>query len=245
MTPAAAEFDQFRHTYRQDLQSSLALTGGDVDFFTQVKAQVLIDLCRRGGGDPLSQRGLDVGCGVGLTDAHLAGRVGALDGVDISSGSIQAAARANPWVRYRTYDGGALPYDDGAFDFAFAICVFHHVPLSARGPLASEMARVVRPGGLVVIMEHNPFNPLTQYIVAECPFDRTAQLLPMYASRRLVEDQGLRIVHDDFILIFPFRGRWFRAIEHKLRRAPLGAQYCVAGQVPAGGRGASRGGGDR
>ncbi len=72
-------------------------------------------------------RALDVGCGVGVTDAHLAGRFAELQGVDTSEEAIRRAAAANPGVLYRAYDGDRLPYEDETFDLAFAICVMHHV----------------------------------------------------------------------------------------------------------------------
>ena len=45
------------------------------------------------------------------------------------------------------------------------------------------MRRVVRPGGLLCIIEHNPFNPLTRLAVVRCEFDRDAVLLPALAPR--------------------------------------------------------------
>ena len=81
---------------------------------------------------------------------------------------------ANPTVRYQAYDGKTLPYDDASVDLAFAIRVMHHVAVGDRPQFASELRRVVRPGGLAVIFEHNPYNPLTQHVVRNCEFDEGA-----------------------------------------------------------------------
>src|SRR5262249_59211928 len=104
---------------------------------------------------------------------------------------VERATERNPWAIYSAYDTGEpLPYDEGSFDVAFAICVFHHVPPLERPALTAEMARVTRPGGLVAIFEHNPWNPLTRKAVRDCPFDEDAVLLSRPNARRLLDGAG-------------------------------------------------------
>ena len=55
-----------------------------------------------------------------------------------------------------------------------------------------EMRRVVRPGGLVCVIEHNPLNPLTRLAVARCEFDRDTVLLGAGKARKLMAAGGLR-----------------------------------------------------
>ena len=68
----------------------------------------------------------------------------------------------NPGVDYIHYDGALIPLEDASFDLAFASCVLHHIEPVERARATSELARVLRPGGLVAIYEHNPLNPLTR-----------------------------------------------------------------------------------
>ena len=75
--------------------------------------------------------------------------------MDTAEEAVARAAQANPAVRYHAYGGARLPYTDGRFDFAFAICVAHHVPPPQRASFVAELGRVVRPGGLVALFEHN------------------------------------------------------------------------------------------
>ena len=121
-----------------------------------------------------------------------------------------------------------MPYSDGAFDLTFAVCVVHHVPRSDWSIFAAEMARVLRPGGLALIIEHNPFNPVTRHVVNRCEFDRDAVLLTARTCRHLMQGAGLKIVEKNYITFIPFQMRGVEQIERRLGWLPLGAQYIVS-----------------
>jgi hypothetical protein len=73
---------------------------------------------------------------------------------------------------------------------ALSFCVLHHVPPTQWVGFLCEMRRVVRPDGLVCLIEHDPLNPLTKLVVARCEFDRDAVLLRAGRARALA-DTGL------------------------------------------------------
>jgi SAM-dependent methyltransferase len=221
-----SEFDSVADDY-DDLVAH-AIGGQDHDAFTRRKADVLIDLSRRQLGSTSSLRVLDVGCGVGLTDQHLAGRFEELHGVDPSAAAIERASDLNPNVRYRVNTSSTLPYEDGVFDLAFAICVVHHVAPDAWNQFVAELARVVRPGGVVALLEHNPWNPLTRVVVGRCEFDADAVLLGRRRAARLLKDAGLDVVERRYIVFLPFERRWVPNLEKGIGWLPLGAQHCVA-----------------
>ena len=171
---------------------------------------------------------MDVGCGIGATDRHLVGSFGKVIGVDIVEGVLDRAVEEVPQAEFRHYDGDALPVEDGAVDVVFAICVVHHVPPARWGAFAAEMARVLRPGGVAAIFEHNPLNPVTRRVVANCVFDEDAVLLRRHTAAALLRDAGLRAPEHRYIAFLPFGGTKVAPIESALRRLPLGAQYFVA-----------------
>jgi SAM-dependent methyltransferase len=223
------DFGGKKDSYENEVQESIDFIGQDLDFFVELKANYLIDLARRRLGDPKSLSFLDVGCGVGLTDQYLEGEVGALHGVDVAEGVVQYAGERNPWANYVVYDGATTPFSDELFDLTFAICVFHHVePTRWRG-LVKELARVTKPGGLLVVMEHNPLNPLTRLAVRRCGFDEDAVLLQARMTRKLLAEAGLTLAEARYIAFFPWRGSVLRLVEGRLGRLPLGAQYSVVG----------------
>ena len=222
------DFDAYAESYGDAVQRSIDFCGQEHDYFTRRKAEHLLELTARHLGDPRRLRGLDVGCGVGATDTHLVGRFGELHGVDTAEAAVRRAAERNPSARYQAYDGGRLPFSEASFDVAFAICVVHHVPPPDRPRFASELRRVVRPGGLAVVFEHNPLNPLTRLAVSRCEFDEDAVLLARATTSRLLEDAGLRRLARRYIVFFPFERPGSRAVERLLWWLPAGAQYYVA-----------------
>jgi ubiquinone/menaquinone biosynthesis C-methylase UbiE len=102
------------------------------------------------------QRLLDVGCGRGDDVRALAPHVGpngCVVGIDISETLIGEARQrgADPCVRFHVADAHAMPFADASFDAARVERALQHVEDPA-GVLA-EMARVVRPGGIIVASE--------------------------------------------------------------------------------------------
>jgi len=96
-------------------------------------------------------RWLDVGCGNGAFTEMIVDRAApaAVDGVDPAEGQL-AFARTRPAARLARFHQGdamSLPFPDAAFDAAVMPLVIFFVPEPAVG--VAEMARVVRPGGVV------------------------------------------------------------------------------------------------
>jgi SAM-dependent methyltransferase len=222
------DFDQHADSYRDDVKNAIAWSGKDVDYFAEGKADHLVAIAARHLGDPASLRVLDVGCGVGVTDRFLAPRFGELHGIDLAADAVARARETNPSVRYQAYDGGTLPFEDDAFDLAFTICVLHHVPPADWPAFASELRRVVRPGGLGVVFEHNPLNPLTRVSVSRCPFDEDVTLLRAGTTSGLLRAAGMQVAEQRFIFFLPLRRIAESRIERALRGVPFGAQYFVA-----------------
>jgi SAM-dependent methyltransferase len=228
-----SEFDYYSSTYRVAVEESIGFAGGDLDFFTRAKAEALLEIVAERLGPPAERAFLDVGCGPGETDRFLEGRVGRLAGVDVASEMVKVAQQRNPWVEYRGFiPGDAIPFEEGSFDVCFAVCVLHHVPVDERVPLVSEMRRACRPGGLIAIFEHNPWNPLTRRAVRGCEFDRDAQLLSRREAARLLVSSEIERPGGRYLLFFTRESRLLRGIERRLGWLPLGAQYAVFGQRP-------------
>ncbi|WP_244445340.1 class I SAM-dependent methyltransferase [Microvirga sp. BSC39] len=103
------------------------------------------------GGSPSGGAGIDVGCGTGiLTAAVLEGaNPERIVGIDSAPGFLELArARvSDPRATFTQGDALALPAPDDTFDLAVSGLVLNFLPDKAAA--LSEMARVVRPGGLV------------------------------------------------------------------------------------------------
>ncbi len=101
------------------------------------------------------ERWLDAACGPGLVARGLAARVGEVHGVDMTPAMVDVAREARregletrlrggrrhrARVRGRTFDGAVTRFS------------LHHIPVPGR--VVAELARVVRPGGAVVLADH-------------------------------------------------------------------------------------------
>jgi SAM-dependent methyltransferase len=173
----------------------------------------------------------DVGCGVGLTDSMIIDRVAAVSGFDESAESVAVAAETNPSATYFHADGPELPAEADSFDVAFAINVIHHVDPSDRPEFVAELRRIVRPGGLVIVFEHNPFNPLTRLSVLRCEFDKGVELLSRRNLRRLVGEAGLTPVAARYVIFSTSAAPSVLAAERRIGWLPLGAQHVLVSRV--------------
>ena len=221
-------FDGYRSNYRDVVQSSIDFSGLPHSFFMRAKADLLRELIARRLG-PEKPAMLDVGCGVGSFHPLLRGMVGRLSGIDVSSASIAQARADHPDIDYRAFDGSSFPFGDSGFDLVTAICVLHHVAPAEWAHFINEMRRVLRPGGLLCVIEHNPLNPLTRVAVARCEFDRDAVLLGAGKARKLMAAGGLREIDARYFLLLPWETKPARRVESALGHLPLGAQYAAFG----------------
>lgn len=221
-------FDSYPDKYTNTVNDAISFTGLGVDFFTRVKAAYIADLCNAHFEDVTSVRALDIGCGVGNFHGLLNPLFGELYGVDVSRRSIEKAIQDHPGVHYQSYDGLRLPFEDDSFDLVYSICVMHHVPPHQWQNFVREMKRVLRKGGLVLVFEHNPRNPLTMRAVNNCEFDDDAVLLPGGTIVSMFEDAGFASIKEQFILSLPAASRILRILDSWVSRLGLGAQYYVS-----------------
>lgn len=103
---------------------------------------------------------LDVGCGPGVDTvplAHLVGSNGQVIGIDKDEKMLVQAryeaeqANVTAWVTHKQADALSLPYQDNYFDACRSSGVFQETQTPER--ILSEMIRVTKPGGWVVVMD--------------------------------------------------------------------------------------------
>ncbi len=103
-----------------------------------------------------SARWIESACGTGLVARALAGKVGSVTGVDLTPAMLEQAKRgaAEEGIEnagFSVGDATALDFADGAFDGGVTRFSLHHIPLPGR--VIAELARVVRPGGWVLVSD--------------------------------------------------------------------------------------------
>jgi len=225
---AAPLFDAHADDYRSAVAKSISFAGQEHDYFARRKAEYLVELTAELVGKPADLSVLDIGCGVGVVDRFLVPSFRELHGVDVAGEAVARAAQDHPDGHFCVYDGGALPFADDTFDVAFAACVLHHVGRPERAAFVAEMQRVIHPGGIGVVFEHNLFNPLTRLAVRRCEFDVGVHLLSRFGTTRLLRQSGVSPVASAYIIVHTSSRPALDRLEHRLANVPLGSQYYVA-----------------
>lgn len=123
---------------------------------------------RRAGVAIAAARILDVGCGrgrilewlrdLGAPPAHL-------HGVDLLRERVAEANAAHADARYLCADGRHLPFSDRAFDVVFCVNLFGSIlSRGVAAAVASEMQRVLKPGGAIVWCDSRYPNPWNRHV---------------------------------------------------------------------------------
>lgn len=97
---------------------------------------------------------LDAACGTGRHAAYLAALGHRVSGIDATAEMLEKAKARVPSAHFETADLREIPLRDGAMDCAVCTLALTHCP--DLGPPVQELARVVRPGGHVVISDVHP-----------------------------------------------------------------------------------------
>src|SRR5262245_50092109 len=142
-------------------------------------------------------RGLDLGCGMGGFLPGLAEHCAAVFESDYDRASLVHCARRG-FRRGVIADGYALPYADACFDLVCLFDVLEHLQDDRRA--LGEVARILRPGGLVIASV-----PASQFLFANN--DRVARHFRRYTRRTLraaFEQAGLAVERNSHSNIFLF-----------------------------------------
>lgn len=149
---------------------------------------------------PQSSTGLDVGCGIGLQAMRLAEAVGPrvrVIGLDASADFVtlaeQLAGKAglSERVSFRQGDWSNLPFDEKTFDWVWSA---DGVGYSAQEPVRDiqELARVVKPGGSVVLLMWSSQALLPGYPTLEARLNATRAGVAPFADGMSPELHFLR-----------------------------------------------------
>jgi ubiquinone/menaquinone biosynthesis C-methylase UbiE len=153
------DFDAVADRYDESLPPHVT------EHYLEKRARFVLDNCASG-------RGLDVGCGTGALAARLQRAGYEMTGIDPSDGMLRVMRERAPEVDAVQGSGTDLPFEDGEFDLVLSVAAMHHIAdRDAVRRALSEMARVARPGGSVLVWDHNPRNPYWPYLMKRVPQD--------------------------------------------------------------------------
>ena len=131
---------------------------------------------------PVGSRGLDAGCGIGLQALLLAeavGPTGHVTGLDVSPEFLEHGrdiieqAGLSERISFQEGDVAKLPFDDNTFDWVWSADCVGYAPMEPL-PLVKELARVVKPGGVVAILAWSSQQLLPGYPLLEARLNATS-----------------------------------------------------------------------
>ena len=216
-----SNFDRIADVYDDSLPSHV------VDHYLEKRARFVVEHCPRG-------TALDVGCGTGALAARLADAGYEMTGVDPSEGMLRVLEQRTSGVRGVRGSGTSLEFDDDTFDLVYCVAVMHHIAAvdDVRRTLA-EMVRVAKPGGRVLIWDHNPRNPYWRLLMARVPQDTGEERLIGVAEliRGLVEAGAEPVLVAQLGMVPDFIPRGLigaaAAAERTAERTPLVRGICA------------------
>lgn len=176
-------FDRIAEQYDETLPAHV------VEHYLAKRVAFILENCPRG-------RALDVGCGTGVLAGRLAAAGYDVTGLDPSQGMLDVMASTQPEVTGIRGEGSALPLGNAEFDLVTTVAALHHIaePAAVHATLG-EMARVTKPGGRIVVWDHNPRNPYWRSLMKRVPQDDGSErLIPEEEVVRGLRDGGAQIV---------------------------------------------------
>jgi len=152
---------------------------------------------------------VDVGCGTGngLLIFHERFGVSGI-GVDVSDGMLDIGRAKfegrNLPIEVHQFDGECLPFEDNIFDAGISFEVLEHTPNPAL--LLSELARVVKPGGTVVVSTPNTLWEPVHWFAAKTGLHHSEGPHRDVSRREILEGlrvAGLRVVDERTTVLVP------------------------------------------
>ena len=107
-------------------------------------------------GDTIDKSILDLGCGKGRFLKHFVKHCSSATGIDISDKLIDHARKNVPDADFVVGSATKLPFDNESFDLVYSIETFEHIPDIESA--ISEIHRVLKPGGKVVIIDKSLYS---------------------------------------------------------------------------------------
>jgi len=152
------------------------------------------------------RRFLDAGCGTGATGAWLAD-FGSVIALDTEVEALNLYRQAHPEAQLIHGDISAIDLPDDFVDTALCVTVLYHGEVTDPAAAVRELARVVKPGGLVCLME-----PGVQSLRRS--HDRVTHAARRFSRRDLdilVQQAGLEIVRSTGAYAFLIPPAWLKS----------------------------------
>ncbi|MFA6129506.1 MAG: class I SAM-dependent methyltransferase [Candidatus Omnitrophota bacterium] len=211
-------------------------------YYVKVKSLHLLKKVEEFYGDLKNLDCVDLGCGTAETDEYFQDKFRHIFCCDYSAGMLEYAAKKNLRnVTFKLCQSERLPFDNDSVDIVLMYGLIHHIDTGEKiVKTFNEASRILKKGGIVVVYDFNPLNPVSRYIVRNCPIDsgvnldgyRRSVFPTTFYLPELVEElknAGFIIGRKEFLLFFPKILSALLPLEPFLAGIPFGGMYSVMG----------------
>lgn len=230
-----AEFDKYSTDYNAGNDVFIKrISGRDQLQFLMPKVRLIQDIFS--GPNSNISSALDFGCGTGdmLYLLQKEKPDWNVFGIDVSSGMLEKAKKNYPDIaaKFRKVEDGRESeiFGDYKFDLVVSTCVFHHIHPSEWQGAMRPIHSLLRPGGHFLLIEHNPWNPVTRWIVANAAIDKNAVLISIKKSHQLLLSSGYEVSGVRNFMFLPPRFSFSAFVDNVARGLPIGGQYAIWGK---------------
>lgn len=167
---------------------------------------------------------LDFGCGGGLLTSFIQNSFfnAKVIGVDSDAMRIEENKTVFPIISFFSIKDQHLPFEDNYFDLIYTVNVFHHIKQADHATYVSELMRILKPNGLLLLFEFNPYN-IFSYIRFKREHEQDTKMIsPVYASYLFNSYAGI------IKLKYYFLSQWLPLwLKEYMQYLPIGSVYCL------------------
>jgi len=155
---------------------------------------------------------LDIGCGTGQVANYLSKRSYNVTGIDLSPLFIKEAKKQGQ-AEFRVMDSTSLKFKDASFDAVISAETLEHIPNPAKA--LSEMTRVLRPKGLIILRFPNKQSKLNNLLTILTKKPLFQIISPNLAKEVFGEDEDLCYIASTSDVIIFLKRKGFRILYTK------------------------------
>ena len=184
-------FSRWAHIYDIFTTPILEVRNKVVDFINAKSGSKILDVCT----------------GTGKQAFAFAKRGYNVYGIDLSEGMLKVANRKNKYknAKFEVVDATNVPFENKYFDVSCVSFALHDMPLSIREKVLTEMVRVTKPTGIIVIVDYDlPKNIIGRYLIYHIVKSYESKYYPEFVKsdiRALLRKSGIEIEKERSVML--------------------------------------------
>lgn len=214
----------------------------DHKYFVRVKSHHFLRVVKKFYNRTRDFNCVDLGCGTAETTEYFQDEFKYTLGCDYSFGMLKFAGQKNLKGTYLINSvSEMLPFQNSSIDIVVLFNMLHHIESKEKLiQTLTEVSRVLKNRGMIVIYEMNPLNPLTRHVINTNEIDSAVNLdgykkslypttFYTWEARTIMKQCGFKIWRQEYLVFFPKILSFLLPLEKFLAKIPVGGLYSVFG----------------